>query len=108
MTTITPASKPLYDYKHIWKIIESYPAFKQKYPLKTLIFQIPPYYFAFGEDVRHIINANKFEDEPPYTANPPLSEPLILGREDMARQLNLSEETYNFPIKILAVPRDRG
>ena len=107
MATTTAGNKPQYNYKKIWWAAEQYRRICRAYENDTLVFQIYPYFFAFGRDARMIINASRSEDQPLLADTPPLSEPLILDAADLTRQMGLMEEAFS-PIKILGVPAFRN
>ena len=103
MSTTTSGSKPQYNYKKIWQVVENYERISKQRVYDILIFQVSPYFFAFGKDARQIINVNRLEDQPLLAETPPLSEPLILDRAEITRQIGLLEEGF-YTIKIMPAP----
>jgi hypothetical protein len=91
--------KEAFNYRKIWYFTGHYTQFQQQYPRNTLLFQVGSYYFAFGQDAQRIIANNQAESGDFDIPQPPVSEPLIIERNELYRHIGIMSET-EFPIKI--------
>jgi len=103
MDTKITYDKEAYNYRKIWYFTENYAQYRRQNPRNTLLFQVGPYYFAFGPDAQRIVANARAESGDPGIVQPPKSEPLIVERSELYRHIGIMSET-SFPIKIIYDP----